>query len=299
MEYGCSEAERAIVTTVMPAAKAPAVFSAPPSATTRSRWSGDVEVRERLAPVDTILVLLSAAAFVAFPFLRSSAMWFAALLAAIAVAGWRRCSGPVVCVGGFGGFLTVASAVPTLMMAWPLPAAIAAVGLAVLTRATPIAASAFSFLRRGRLDPGVQGMVVGSALVAGTALLAWFELVRPDYAGVRAALFPHVSWPLLMAGVVLFAMVNGALEEIAYRGVLLDALDAAVGPGVLAIVLQAAAFGALHIGGFPRGVAGVALATTYGVMMGLVRRRSQGLLAPWLAHVLTDTVIGSILVATL
>jgi hypothetical protein len=39
---------------------------------------------------------------------------------------------------------------------------------------------------------------------------------------------------------------------------------------------------------------GVGLATIYGLMMGVVRRRSGGLLAPWIAHVLTDVVIAGI-----
>jgi hypothetical protein len=33
-------------------------------------------------------------------------------------------------------------------------------------------------------------------------------------------------------------------------------------------------------------------------MMGTLRRQTRGLLAPWLAHILADVVIGSILIAT-
>jgi hypothetical protein len=38
----------------------------------------------------------------------------------------------------------------------------------------------------------------------------------------------------------------------------------------------------------------VGLACIYGEMMGLLRRKSYGMLAPWLGHVLTDIVIASI-----
>ena len=55
-------------------------------------------------------------------------------------------------------------------------------------------------------------------------------------------------------------------------------------------------FGALHVRGFPRGWAGVGLATIYGVMTGGIRRRSGGMLAPWVAHVFTDIVIAGIVV---
>lgn len=92
--------------------------------------------------------------------------------------------------------------------------------------------------------------------------------------------------------------MNGALEEVAYRGLLEGALDAALGTGTASVVLQAIAFGALHVAGFPQGAAGVLLATLFGVMMALVRRQSRGLLAPWLAHILVDTTIGTILLTT-
>jgi membrane protease YdiL (CAAX protease family) len=99
-------------------------------------------------------------------------------------------------------------------------------------------------------------------------------------------------------GVVVFAMLNGALEELVYRGVLLSALDAALGASALSLALQAIAFGAMHIHGFPSGAAGVGLASIYGLMLGLVRRQARGMLGPWLAHVLADVTIGAILVAT-
>jgi membrane protease YdiL (CAAX protease family) len=72
-------------------------------------------------------------------------------------------------------------------------------------------------------------------------------------------------------------------------------LEATIGLRIAGLVLQAVAFGALHVTGFPRGWVGVALATIYGLMMGAVRRRSGGMLAPWIAHVLTDVVIVGII----
>lgn len=42
---------------------------------------------------------------------------------------------------------------------------------------------------------------------------------------------------------------------------------------------------------------GVALAAVYGLMMGALRLRANGLLAPWLAHLGADLVIAAILLA--
>jgi membrane protease YdiL (CAAX protease family) len=72
------------------------------------------------------------------------------------------------------------------------------------------------------------------------------------------------------------------------------ALDTSLGPGFAALVLQALAFGAIHIRGFPRGWLGVGLACIYGLLMGVIRRRAGGMFAPWIAHVFTDVVIAGI-----
>jgi membrane protease YdiL (CAAX protease family) len=257
-----------------------------------------IEVPSRLGRVDGALVLLATAILTGFPFARWLGPWEAALLLALAGVGWRRGASPLVHLGVFGAVLTVVASFDRLMQLWPLPAFMAAAFLWVFARSTVRQGSPLPFLRTGVLDAKAHGLIVASAAVAGLALIAWFSIAHPDYGAVRAVLFPPVSTPLLLLGVVLFSAVNGAFEEVAYRGVLLDALDAALGPGVAAVVLQALPFGALHIAGFPRGAAGVALAAIFGVMMGTVRRQTRGLLAPWLAHILADTVIGAILIAT-
>jgi membrane protease YdiL (CAAX protease family) len=99
---------------------------------------------------------------------------------------------------------------------------------------------------------------------------------------------------VLIAGGLIFSMVNAAVEEGAYRGVILHALDRSLGPGFTALLLQALAFGAIHIKGFPRGWIGVGLACIYGLLMGVIRRRAGGMFAPWIAHVFTDVVIAGI-----
>jgi membrane protease YdiL (CAAX protease family) len=74
----------------------------------------------------------------------------------------------------------------------------------------------------------------------------------------------------------------------------LHALDSTLGAGFAALLLQAFAFGAIHIRGFPRGWLGVGLACIFGLFMGVIRRRGGGMFAPWIAHVFTDVVIAGI-----
>jgi membrane protease YdiL (CAAX protease family) len=127
-------------------------------------------------------------------------------------------------------------------------------------------------------------------------LLSWYLLLQPTIADLVETYVPDLPIGLLMAGGVVFAMVNAAVEEGAYRGVLLHALEMSLGPGLGALMLQAVAFGALHINGFPQGWSGVGLACLYGLAMGVIRRRAGGMFAPWIAHVCTDVVIVGVVV---
>jgi membrane protease YdiL (CAAX protease family) len=133
-----------------------------------------------------------------------------------------------------------------------------------------------------------------SILLSAVAVIIWFLSVRPDINDLIAALVPDWHGALLISGGLLFSLLNAAVEEMAYRGVVMDALDQSIGAGILSLLGQAAAFGVFHIIGFPRGWIGVGLAFLFGVLMGLIRRLSGGLLAPWAAHVCTDVVIVSI-----
>ena len=77
-----------------------------------------------------------------------------------------------------------------------------------------------------------------------------------------------------------------------------QSLERALGPGAAALILQAAAFAALHYqAGFPRGVAGIGLTFIYGLVLGVFRRHSRGLMAPVVIHVLTDLAIVAIILS--
>lgn len=155
-----------------------------------------------------------------------------------------------------------------------------------------------TWLRIGTLSGRLFALGAGVAAGSAAILLTWYATFRPDLADLVRTYIP--AWPLwmLVPGAIAFSLINAALEEAAYRGVVLEALEAAIGPGVAAVVLQAAAFGALHIeSGFPRGTVGVGLAFVYGLVLGVLRRKTGGLLVPFFTHVLTDLVIVGIMLA--
>jgi membrane protease YdiL (CAAX protease family) len=131
-------------------------------------------------------------------------------------------------------------------------------------------------------------------LLSAPALLSWYLFLHPNIPHIVKAYVPALPLGLLIPGGLIWAMLNAALEEAAYRGVFLHALDTSLGPGFPALLLQALAFGAIHLRGFPGGWLGVGLACIFGLFMGLIRRRAGGMFAPWIAHVFTDVVIAGI-----
>jgi membrane protease YdiL (CAAX protease family) len=136
----------------------------------------------------------------------------------------------------------------------------------------------------------------GVILVGGVtpvALSAWLVLAHPDLSDVVSRYIPRAPMPVLLLGGVVFAIVNAALEEAIWRGLVQSALTRLTGPA-MAIAVQAASFGLQHAHGVPRGVIGVVLAGSWAVMLGVLRERTGGLKAPFVAHVIADSTIACI-----
>src|SRR6185503_16362468 len=112
-----------------------------------------------------------------------------------------------------------------------------------------------------------------------SALLVWRYATTTDLSRFRSFVptgIPPWMLPIgLPIGIALFAMLNAAFEEILWRGVLMHSLEAAVGRGRIAWLLQGVGFGLWHYTGFPGGWVGVGLATIFALMMGELRMRGQ------------------------
>ena len=174
---------------------------------------------------------------------------------------------------------------------WPLNplAPLIVYGMAVVL--TPQLRRSVGWLRTGHFRPDVRLLVVATVIVSSAALVIWTVFTKPDLQR-HLALIPEMPlwvYPLAAIG---FATINAAMEEIIFRGVMMEALDSALGETYWSVGTQAVSFAALHyLAGFPNGVLGFLMVFVYGVMLGLVRRRSKGLFAPWVAHVAADITI--------
>ncbi len=218
-----------------------------------------------------------------------------ALLAAIAslllVVAWRRSNPSLISATLLVTLTSLACLVDPRWLPWPAKFALPLAVHVLLIWRVPELRIGVPLVRRGELGGSVVLLALGVVVVSSSALVTWRWLVGPGARFVDDASGRSRSCSLGGLG---FALLNALLEEAVFRVVLFDALDDA-GPTWAALLVQALAFGALHLHGFPRGAIGVGLAAIYGLMLGALRVRAHGMLAVYVAHVLADITIFAIL----
>jgi CAAX protease family protein len=227
-------------------------------------------------------------------------IWIGCALAAVAgglAAIERR---PAVVYAAAAWLLVYLAALAFGRDPWPVPAlvALAGCGVAMAVRRPIWRSLRTDWLRAGHFTPAIWLLVALTVGVSAVALVSWAGLAHPDTSPVRD-LFGALPLPALLSLGVAFAAINAAAEEVLFRGFLMGALDSVVDRAWLVVAIQAVAFGVSHANGFPDGVAGMVLAGIYGAMLGIIRRRSRGLLPSWVAHVVADSVIFGLMVGLL
>jgi len=140
--------------------------------------------------------------------------------------------------------------------------------------------------------PGRNTWILGivTVIVSSAALYIWIQVTGPDLSDITA-MMPKTGMGMLLLLGAIFAIGNSIVEESIYRGILYNSLKLFVDNRWIVILIQAAIFGLAHWQGFPRGVSGVALALIYGLLLGTIRHRSHGLLAPIIVHTAADFTI--------
>lgn len=211
------------------------------------------------------------------------------VLGLLAVVAWRAGSAPAVDAVLMTGLLYLTLSLGVFGL-WPLPGAVAVLAAWVLARRSKRAGLWRSWCRRGTATPELPWLLLVIVAVTALALVTWqraFEGQLPQvYVDAAAG---HPLWLLALGGAG-FSLLNAAVEEAIFRGVLQTAVERVSGPAV-AIAAQAAAFGALHVVGIPSGIVGAVMAGSWGVLLGVLRWRTRGLLAPYVAHVAADATI--------
>lgn len=233
------------------------------------------------------------------PWLRHRPAAAAAVLAGFAalvtLARWSR-SGPALRTALLAVFVHVLALVFGMGI-WPAPLLLAVVLLWAAGRLWSPLRPTLAWLHRGHLTADLPWLILGTVLLSGSALTAWALLARP---AVSPFLDTLRSMPpaAAVAGILVFALVNSACEEAVFTGAFLHELRSVLDVRI-ALGVQSLGFGLMHVQGFPSGPVGVALGTVYGVMLGVIRLRSRGMVAPYAAHVIADVTIGVLAVTLL
>lgn len=176
----------------------------------------------------------------------------------------------------------------TLLWPWCFIAPLAAYFLVYLgsnrfrTAATP--------LLTGRLDSCLAGWMLATILISSSSLVVWFSVFHPRLDDLTG-MVPSVGPAKLIALAGIFSILNAAWEELIFRGLAWNSLREAFGSYRLVNIGQAILYGLAHAVGFPRGWTGIVMATLYGYVLGAMRHRSEGLLAPTITHIFADATI--------
>ncbi|MBN2193895.1 MAG: CPBP family intramembrane metalloprotease [Polyangiaceae bacterium] len=247
--------------------------------------------------LEVLLVCASMLLFAALPALATSpvASWSAVGLTGGALVASVVARRPAArCVSTLAFLTALAWPFERSLLPWPITFALPLAVFAALALRNPAIRTGCPPLRRGSFGPSLVVRVFAIVAASSTALVLWVVLLRPDLSDLRGMLPSH-PLPVLLLGGLGFALMNSVLEESAYRWVFQGALETTRLPPTAVIFLQGLAFGFMHIGGFPRGTVGVVLATIYGWMLGELRYRARGMVAPFIAHVFADLTIFAIL----
>lgn len=188
--------------------------------------------------------------------------------------------------------LVLAAGGSTLAGPWPLPLVVALAVYAAAVWAVPDLRSSLDWAlwQTRPADRPTQVLFAVTVALSVVALVLYSWLAAPDVGDIAGDLDALPAWTIPAVGLA-FVVVNPAVEEALYRGVLYRALESETGSIRLAVTAQAIAFGALHVAGFPGGPVGIALAGAWGAVLGYLRARTGGLRLSWWAHVATNVVI--------
>ncbi len=243
------------------------------------------------AIVITVAVLLLSI----IPFSLRISPWGVALAVLLVVVAGRVMEMNAFHLAIFTAAFTIVPFLHSSFHNWPFNLCIPLLIYLVVVLAIPRYRKSLLWLRIGRFGKGIVLLAIAAAVISGIALYVWYRMLNPDLSIHLKYIRDIPVWLLPLAGLG-FSVFNAAMEEFVFRGAVMQALDSAFGPHGMSVAIQAWLFGAMHYReGFPNGGWGLAMTCIYGIMLGTIRRRAQGMFAPWLVHVCADMVIFVIL----
>jgi len=179
---------------------------------------------------------------------------------------------------------------------WPWYLLLPMLAYAGVVLAIPLLRRTAPRLKIGRTGGPPLTCAIVLAITTSAVLVAFHLLARPNIAELATKLPPSLFGSVILAGVV-FSLVNAAMEELVFRG-LLWAIVAEEWNERIALVLTSLMFGVLHLHGYPPGPLGAVLAGLYGFALGFLRRWTGGIGLALACHVFADATVFGLLNST-
>ncbi|HYX71125.1 MAG TPA: hypothetical protein VE732_00015, partial [Nitrososphaera sp.] len=126
-------------------------------------------------------------------------------------------------------WLTLPLIVPALGF-WPQILLLPIIIYALVVAAIPNLRRSILWLRAGHPTSDIIILILTAMVLSSSALVGWYLLFRPNISS-HLAMIPKMPMWLLPLACLGFAMVNAAMEEIVFRGIMMQALDSALGAG--------------------------------------------------------------------
>ena len=238
--------------------------------------------------VDAVVV----AAAVTIAVMSSTGPWLVApVLALSAVLLWLRSQEELessswvaaVCWIGVG----LVSAV-SFGLVWPIPQLL---GLGIATFVLRRQGLALpSWLTRTTPDRPALILAAASVPLTTAALVAFVASGRTNLEDATEGLEELPLWLLPLVGLG-FVLANPTVEEVLFRGALQTMITARTGHPAFGVGIQGFAFGAIHLNGVPGSWLGMIMAGSWGIVLGVVRHRTESIRLVWVVHVLANIAI--------
>jgi membrane protease YdiL (CAAX protease family) len=166
------------------------------------------------------------------------------------------------------------------------------IGFVLVVRKTRVMPE-IGWLNLGRWDRTSGIITSGLVIVSGATLIGWAAMGAETIVEQAAGLL-SIRRALWIPAAVGFAVTNAVAEEMIFRGAIWDALRGFV-PTWVVIAITSVLFAALHLYGFPSGPTGMIMVLAWGIVLGVLRFHSRGMMVPILGHIGADLVIFGIL----
>lgn len=166
---------------------------------------------------------------------------------------------------------------------WPLPMLVPLVVFGAARLRLRRARTPLRWALRGDVSAPVAGLSLAAAALS---VALWNVAARPQLAELHDAL-PPLDGAALVGFALMFASLNAAMEAVFARGVLQSAVEESSGAPWAGVLMPSLTLGLAHFYDVPRGVRGAVAAGASAALFGLLRLRAKGMLAPFVAQMLT------------